>query len=171
MHVKLIAAFLMLSLTVGCGVTPQRVASPEDPFAMPIDEFMLEHAILRAHLVEGEPRELDEDEWEKFDDISARLVDLVGEATELEQIDMRDRHQIYELRTQMVNVVVGDVEPAVVCFRQHVTGTRLRGNRRCYTLEDLEKDRFIAQEIMRYIQNIPQGEHPDGMDPGPLTFQ
>jgi hypothetical protein len=161
MQIKLVAMFMILLLVAGCGVTPQRVASPEDPFAMPIDEFMVEHSILRAHLLEGEPRKLDEDEWAKFDDISARLVDLVGEATELEQIEMRDRHRLYELRTQMVNLVVGDVEPAVVCFRQHVTGTRLRGNRRCYTLEDLEKDRFIAQEIMRYIQNIPHGAHPD----------
>lgn len=158
----------MILLVAGCATTTQRVAGPEDPFAMPIDEFMLEHAILRANLTEGEPRELEEGEWEKFDDISDRLIDLVGDATELEQIRMGDRHQLYELRTQMVELVVGDIEPTMVCFRQQTTGTRLRGTRRCYTIEDLQRDRFVAQEIMRYIHNIPQGEHPDGMDPRPL---
>ena len=161
MRLTTLTAILGVFLLAGCAMTGQRVAGPEDPFAMPIDEFMQEHAILRASLTQGEPRELEEDEWEKFDDISARLVDLVGDATELEQIEMRDRNQLYELRKQMVDVVVGDVEPTMVCFRQHTTGTRLRGNTRCYTLEELERDRFVAGEIMRYIQNIPQGAHPD----------
>lgn len=161
MRFNFIFIVMMLFLAAGCATNGQRIASLEDPFAMPIDEFMQEHAILRANLVQGEPRELGEEEWEKFDDISARLVDLIGNATEIEQIAMNDRHQLFELRSQMVDLVVGDVEPTLVCFNQYTTGTRLRGTRRCYTLEELERNRFDAQELMRYIQNIPQGRHPD----------
>ncbi len=168
MRIQSIAVFLTIILLAGCAVQGPRVANPEDPFAMPIEEFMHEHAILRANLTQGEPRELEDEEWERFDDISARFLDLVGDATELEQIDMHDRRQLYELRMQMVDVVVGDVEPTVVCFRRNTTGTRLRGTRRCHTLDELRRDRFVAQEIMRYIQNIPHGAHPDGQDPTPL---
>jgi hypothetical protein len=156
-----ILVILTIILLSGCAVTGQRVASPEDPFAMPIEEFMHEHAVLRANLMAGEPRQLEEEEWEKFDDISTRLAALVGDATELEQIETRDRHQLYELRMQMVDLVVGDIEPTMVCFQQHTTGTRLRGTRRCYTLEELERNRFEAQTLMRYIQSQPQGAHPD----------
>ncbi len=161
MRLNTVFVVLAVILLSACAVSGPRVASTEDPFAMPIEEFMHEHAILRASLTEGEPRELEEEEWEKFDDISARLVDLVGDATELEQIEMQDRRQLYELRMQMVDLVVGDVEPTMVCFQQHTTGTRLRGSRRCYTLEELERNRFEAQNLMRYIQSQPGGAHPD----------
>jgi hypothetical protein len=163
MQLKSISLVLAVLLLAGCASMGPRVPTHEDPFAMPIDEFMQEHAILRANLLEGEPRELEEDEWTKFDEISGELVDLVGDATEIEQIDMQDRHQLYELRLAMVNLVVGDVEPEMVCFRQHTTGTRLRGQRRCYTLQDLENRRFDAQALMRYIGSMPQGmDHSGG---------
>lgn len=161
MRINSIPIVLMLLLIAGCAATEHRVASPKDPFAMPIDEFLQEADKLRAGMAQGEPREFEEQEMEKFDEMAEQINELVGDATELEQITMYNRTRLYELRTQMVKMVVGDADPTMVCFKQHTTGTRLRGNTRCYTLEEMQQNKFEAEKLTRLIQDLPQGKHPD----------
>lgn len=161
MRITFIPLVLMILAFAGCATNDQRTASPRDPFAMPIQEFMQEADKLRVGLAQGEPRELEKEELERFDEISERIRTLVGDATEIDQIPMDDRIQLFQLRSEMVKLAVGDVEPEIVCFKQHVTGTRLKGKRRCYTLAELENARMNAEYIMQYIQNHPQGTHPD----------
>lgn len=157
----LLAAVSAVVLTA-CATTSPRTPSPSDPFAMPIQEFQQETAKLRANLKEGEPRELDEAEWERLEEILAGMDELVGDATEIDQVPMEYRYRLYELRSSMLNLLVGDVEDEVVCFRQQTTGTRLKDKRRCYTLAQLEAERFEAETLMRYIDSLPQGMDHDG---------
>lgn len=161
MRLNLISLVLTTLLVAGCASEPKRFAGPEDPFAMPIGEFMEETELLRVGLVQGEPRELEESELERFDEITEQMTKLINGATELEQVGMYNRHRLYELRSEMVKLVIGDSEPEKVCFRQHTTGTRLKGSMKCYTLEELERRRFEARQLMDHIQSHPQGTHPD----------
>ena len=156
-----VLGFVLVFLIAGCSSTGDINEARNDPFGMPIDEFKQEHAILRSGLEEGEPRELSEEELAQFDELSDEIMDLVGSATELEDIAPGDRRQIAALRKGLTDVVMGEAEPRRVCFRQHVTGTRLKGVRRCYTLDQINRNRFAAKEIMQYIQNLPSGAHPD----------
>lgn len=165
MRFNFISVFLITFLIAGCATNSQRLAGPEDPFAMPIDEFMQETASLYINLKQGEPRELEAEEWEEFDEIRERITELVGNATEIEQIPMNRRRQLYELRSRMVQLVAGDIQSSRVCFTENTTGTRLRGNTRCYTLAELEQNRLEAQRLMDYIQRHPRGQHPDSEDP------
>lgn len=165
MRFNSILVVLMIFLVAGCATNSKRLAGPEDPFAMPIEEFLQETERLRAGLADGEFREIEDEALSRFDEIDEKITALIGDATELEQIAMYDRQRLYELRTEMVNLVVGEREPTLVCFNQHSTGTRLRGSRRCYTLAELERNRFDARQLMQYIENHPRGQHPDGMDP------
>lgn len=160
-----ILVVLMILLAAGCATNSKRLAGPEDPFAMPIDQFLQETERLRAGLADGEFRDIEEEDLARFDEVERKITALIGDATKLEQIAMYDRQRLYELRTEMVNLVVGEREPTLVCFNQKTTGTRLRGTRRCYTLAELERNRFDARQLMQYIENYPRGQHPDGMDP------
>lgn len=159
---SVLLAVVSALVLAACATTPQRTPSPSDPFGMPIDEFQQEAAKLRASLKDGEPRDLDEKEWERLDEILASMDDLVGNATEIDQVPMNNRTRLYELRSSMVNLLVGDVEDEVVCFRQQTTGTRLKDRQRCYTLAQLEAEKFEAETLMRYIDSLPQGMEHDG---------
>lgn len=161
MRINFIPMVLMLLLIAGCATVEHRVASAKDPFAMPIDEFLEEVDKLRVSMAQGEPREFEPQEIERFDQMTEQIKDLIGDATELEQITMYYRTRLYELRTQMVKMMVGDADPTMICFKQHTTGTRLRGNTRCYTLQEVQENKFEAERLTRYIQDLPQGRHPD----------
>lgn len=130
MRLSNLMVLLAIILLAGCASLTDRGPSHEDPFAMPVDEFMQEHADLRASLLEGDPRELDEDEWKEFNALSTELVHLVGDATEIEEIEMSDRHRIYELRTDM-DEVVGEVNSRPACTHSPMIGSRMRKSRRC----------------------------------------
>lgn len=161
MRLNVVLIVLIPLMVAGCATTEQRIASPKDPFAMPIEEFMQEQATLRAGVAQGEPREFEAEELARFDEIGEQIEALVGDATELEQIPLYRRHRLYELRTEMVKLVVGDSDPQLICFKQHTTGTRLKDRTRCYTLQELETNRFEARRLMQEIQAHPQGKHPD----------
>lgn len=161
MRINSIPIALVLLLIAGCVTVEHRVASANDPFAMPIDEFLEEIDKLRVSMALGEPREFEVQEIERFDEMTEQIKDLLGDATELEQITMYNRTRLYELRTQMVKMMVGDADPTMICFKQHTTGTRLRGNTRCYTLQEMQENKFEAEQLTRYIQDLPQGKHPD----------
>ncbi|MFU8878076.1 MAG: hypothetical protein ACNA7E_08030, partial [Wenzhouxiangellaceae bacterium] len=78
---SLLCAFAGL-LLAGCASTSgnMRLATPEDPFAMPVGEFLQEQEILIANLQEGEPRELDEFEWRRLNRVTGSITELVGDA-------------------------------------------------------------------------------------------
>lgn len=162
MNKSLFLAVVSAFVLAACATSSQRIPSPSDPFAMPIEEFQQETAKLRANLKEGEPRELDEEEWKRFDEILAGMDELVGGATEINQVPDNNRSRLFELRSSMLNLLVGDAAEEVVCFRQQTTGTRLKDRRRCYTLAQLEAERFEAETLMRYIDSLPQGMEHDG---------
>jgi len=157
---KTIALLLLtLSLSLGCATTrePERLASPEDPFAMPIDEFIEEQQILRANLEAGNPRSLDEKEWQRLNRIHQNIDQLIGQARTIEEVDLENRYTLFQLRNQLIAMLVGGAADDVVCFRQQSTGTRLGGGRRCMTRAELEQSRFRTEYLMEFIrqQNTP----------------
>jgi hypothetical protein len=124
---------------------------------MPISEFLDEQEILMANLSQGEPRQLDEREWDRLNRIRDTIVELVGEANTIEEIDMETRFTLFQLRTQLVATAVGGNADDVVCFKNRTTGTRVGPRRTCMTRAELDQKQFNAQFVMEYINAQPQG--------------
>ncbi|PKL95344.1 MAG: hypothetical protein CVV18_05880 [Gammaproteobacteria bacterium HGW-Gammaproteobacteria-8] len=159
MLMRIMLAGVLSVALASCATTTktERLASPEDPFAMPIQEFLDEQQILLANLEQGYPRELDEFEWKRLNRITDNITELVGDAQEIEEIDLDTRYTLFQLRTQMVAMLVGGTAEDVVCFRQQLTGTRLGNKRRCMTRAELEQSRFYSDYVMEFIRQLPQG--------------
>jgi len=153
-------AITLIFLATACATgpaVPERLASPEDPFAMPINEFLDEQRILLSNLGQGYPRELTDREWDRLNRISENIVELVGEADRIEEIDMETRYTLFQLRTQLVATAVGGNADDIVCFRNRTTGTRVGPRRTCMTRAELDQKTFNAQYVMEYINAQPQG--------------
>lgn len=160
MTIRIVLAISLILLAAACATGPQapeRLASPEDPFAMPIIDFLDEQEILIANLSQGEPRQLDEREWDRLTRIRDNIVELVGEATSIEEIDMETRFTLFQLRTQLVATAIGGNAEDIVCFRNRATGTRVGPRRTCMTRAELDQKQFNAQFLMEYINALPQG--------------
>lgn len=150
----------LILLTTACATgpaVPERLASPEDPFAMPIIDFLDEQRVLLSNLSQGYPRQLDEREWDRLNRISDNIVELVGEARTIEEIDMETRYTLFQLRTQLVATAVGGNADDIVCFKNRTTGTRVGPRRTCMTRAELDQKQFNAQFVMEYINAQPQG--------------
>lgn len=156
----------------GCATTSNnmRLATPEDPFAMPVDEFLHEQQVLIANLEAGEPRELDEFEWRRLNRITGGITELVGDARKLEDIDLETRYTLFELRNQLVAMLIGGSAEEVVCHHVRLTGTRIGSNRRvCMSRVEMEQSRFQAQFALEFLNASPEGEgfggSPSGVEP------
>jgi hypothetical protein len=124
---------------------------------MPISDFLEEQEILMSNLAQGTPRQLDEREWDRLNRIRDNIVDLVGDAESIGEIDMETRFTLFQLRTQLVATAIGGNADDIVCFRNRTTGTRVGPRRTCMTRAELDQAEFNAQFVMEYITAQPQG--------------
>lgn len=170
MTVKILTAAVIAMLLAACASTSSmRLATPEDPFAMPIDEFLQEQQIVLNDLEQGQPRELDEYEWKRLNRITGNITELVGDARKVEDIDLETRNTLFDLRNQLVAMLVGGSAQEVVCHQVRLTGTRLGSNRRiCVSRMELEQSRFQAQYALEFLNASPSGQG-QGMDPMGVT--
>lgn len=163
------AAGLVLA---GCATTSNtmRPATPEDPFAMPVDEFLYEKQVLLANLEKGEPRELDEFEWRRLNRITGNITELVGDARKLDDIDLETRNTLFKLRNQLVAMLIDGSAEEIVCHNVRLTGTRIGSNQRvCMSRNEMEKSRFRAQFALEFLNATPEGiglgGSPGGIEP------
>jgi len=124
---------------------------------MPINDFLDEQEILVSNLSQGEPRQLDEREWDRLIRIRDNIVELVGEANSIEEIDMETRYTLFQLRTQLVATAIGGNADDIVCFKNRTTGTRVGPRRTCMTRAELDQKQFNAEFVMEYSNSQPQG--------------
>jgi len=151
------------------GSEPLRLATPEDPLAMSIPEYKREQSMLVNNLAQGNPRELDDQEWDRLSRIQDTILELLGDAKEIEEIDLETRYTIFQLRQQMVAMVISGTAMEMVCVRQQLTGTRLGKRRRCMTRAEWEQSRYYAEYVEEFVRglNTPLiSEGPVGRDPG-----
>jgi hypothetical protein len=159
---------LILSACATTGGEPLRLATPEDPLAMSIPDYKREQAMLVNNLAQGNPRELDEQEWDRLGRIQNNILELLGDADEIEEIDLETRYTIFQLRQQMVAMVIAGTAMEMVCVRQQLTGTRLGQRRRCMTRAEWEQSHYYAEyveEFVRGLNNPLISEGPVGRDP------
>jgi len=156
----------LILLTLGLGLVlfltacatnndgPQRLATPEDPLAMPIPEYKREQAMLVSNLHNGVPRELEENEWERLERIQTNILRLLGDAREIEELDLETRYTLFQLRNQLVALVIAGTAQEVVCVRQQLTGTRLGNRRRCMTRFEWEQSEYYAEYVEEYVRSL-----------------
>lgn len=159
---------MMLAACATSGSGPERLASPEDPLAMSIPEYKREQSMLVDNLAQGIPRELDEQEWDRLRRIQSNILELLGDAREIEELDEETRYTLFQLRQQLVATVIAGTAMEVVCVRQQLTGTRLGKRRRCMTRAEWEQSRYYAEyveEFVRGLNNPLISEGPVGRDP------
>jgi len=157
---KVLLSICLISLIAACATTsrePARLASPEDPFAMPISDFLDEQEILISNLAQGTPRQLDEREWDRLNRIRDNIINLIDDAESIDEIDMETRYTLFQLRTQLVATAIGGNADDIVCFRNRSTGTRVGPRRTCMTRAELDQKEFNARFVMEYINAQPQG--------------
>lgn len=140
-----------------CASTSQMRASPEHPLLTPVPQFLAEQQHLRASFEEGEPRELDDSEWESLDRIQGRFEEILSDVTDIEELSSEEKREVFHLRSRLIALMTASDDDEMICTRQkHAIGTRLSGRSRCTTRSQLERERFSAQELMRYVETQPQ---------------
>lgn len=155
-----LALVITLSLLVAaCASSGSSSGAPRvDPLQMPVAEFMAEQQRLRANLEQGEPRELNQAEWDQVNRIHAGFDQILGDVRTVRELSDEDIQRLIRLRGELVAVLAADRPDEIVCLRvRHTTGTRLAGQQRCVTRAQLERERFEADFLMRYIKALPQG--------------
>ncbi len=158
MHIRTPVIAIGLALILAACATnstaPQRLATPEDPLAMSIPEYKREQVRLVDNLSQGIPRELDEQEWDRLNRIQDNILELLGDAREIEEIDMETRYTLFQLRQQLVATVIAGTALEVVCVRQQLTGTRLGQRRRCMTRAEWEQSEYYAEYVEEFVRSL-----------------
>ena len=152
-----ILAFGLTLLLAACATNndgPERLATPEDPVAMSIPDYKREQAMLVSNLHNGVPRELEEKEWERLERIQSNILNLLDDAREIEELDLETRYTLFQLRNQLVALVIAGTAQEVVCVRQQLTGTRLGNRRRCMTRFEWEQSRYYAEYVEEYVRSL-----------------
>ncbi len=156
----ILITFLALAL-VACASSGSSAPSRVDPLQMPVNEFIAEQQRLRSSLEKGEPRELNRAEWEQVNRIHASFDNILGDVRSVNELSDDEIMRLIRLRSELVAVLAADRPDEVVCLRvRHTTGTRLAGQQRCVTRAQLERERFEADFLMRYIEALPRGNEP-----------
>jgi len=153
-HIALLGLVMVLSACATSGNEPLRLASPEDPLAMSIRDYKREQSMLVNNLAQGNPRELDEQEWDRLTRIQDNILELLGDAQDIEEIDLETRYTIFQLRQQLVATVISGTAMEMVCVRQQLTGTRLGQKRRCMTRAEWEQSHYFAEYVEEYVRSL-----------------
>lgn len=154
---SVLAAISIVLLAAACAGTSMR-ASPEQPLLTPVPQFLAEQEQLRANLEEGQPRELNETEWGRFNRIQEQFTEILGDVSDTDELSSEEKEEVFRLRGRLITLMTSTEDEELICTRQtHEIGTRLKGKRRCTTRSQLEREEFSAQELMRYIGTVPQG--------------
>lgn len=165
MNSRLPLILILATVLAACAGTSSMRASPEQPLLTPVPQFLAEQQELRANLEEGQPRELSDSEWQAFDRIQSKFDELLGDISDVEELSRDEKAEVFRLRGRLIALMTSAEGDEVICTRHtHTTGTRLKGKSRCTTRSQLESERFSAQQLMRYVNSLPQGIEEDYFD-------
>lgn len=120
-------------------VEPERLTIPE------YREFLSE---LDVAIKNGEPRELNSTEMERYLDISSRLGVLLARYDSIDEMSETRRIELFNLQETLQATVIGKREDQLLCRRTRTVGTHFRETR-CLTVSEWEQRREQAQEYMR----------------------
>ncbi|RUO33507.1 hypothetical protein [Aliidiomarina sanyensis] len=147
----------------GCNTTGNQVASSTvlTPERVSIPEYLVFLDELEGSISEGEPRELNERELDQFKYLKGRLVTLIGDREDIEQMERYEQERLFNLHQRLQTVVIGDPSQQVICRREQSIGSNLRQTR-CMTRAqaDAERDyasRFFNDMVDSGMTPLPAG--------------
>lgn len=116
-----------------------------------VDEFLQALEQVRANLQEGEPRELDRDDWKEFDKIHGKFRKILGEVDTIEDLPPRKQTEVFNLQEELDTLLVGRKEEQVVCTERRQLGSRI-ARRDCITVGER---RVLRDRAMQILGDIP----------------
>lgn len=133
-------------------------------FEHPAD-YIAWQAEIESELANGNPRELDENEWQKFRELRSKSQNILAGYETMASLSENDRMAIYNVHQEMTLLVVEDEgPPAVFCRWEHVTGSHMRV-RRCIQRAPsgtADAQRTYLEETMRRHDRIVVPDMPSG---------
>lgn len=133
-------------------------------FEYPAD-YLAWQSEIESELADGNPRELDEEEWQKFRDLRAQSHEILGEHESMAALSEDERMAIFNLHEELTALVVEDEgPPPVVCRWEHRVGSHLR-QRVCTQRApagSADAQRTYLEETMRRIDRSVNDLPPGG---------
>lgn len=106
---------------------------------------------LRNDLQGGTPREMNNKEWRKFDDIEQRFQSILSNVDSVDDLNSRDRVTVFNLQEELDTLLIGRAEDQVVCDRRRRIGSRIP-RQECRTLGQIRAEQDMAR---RFVSDIP----------------
>jgi hypothetical protein len=152
LHSKILAAIALAALTmafVGCAPYETRSPMQLDVESVSISEYREFLTLLNEAVEEGEPRELNSQEKERFTRINSRLDRLLAKHDTLDSMDQEERLQLFNLHEQLQGVVIGREEDQIICRRQKQVGTNFR-QMQCKTQSEWQEEQRNAHDFLSH---------------------
>lgn len=118
---------------------PEKVSVPE------YREFL---AGLRESVSEGEPREFNEREMRKFDELHNELTSLLEGHESTDTMNPEQQREVFNTHEKLQALVSGRREDQVICNRRHTVGTNFKKTE-CYTRKEWREAKDDSQQYMR----------------------
>lgn len=163
---KLFAAACCLVVMSGCAATDSSsgqtsATTQAQPQTVSIPEYKEFLDNLHASIQEGEPRQLSVREQNQFNNIQDNLRALIGNRTDIEQMNTDEKQRLFNLHERLQALVMGDDSQQVICRSERQTGSHMRTTR-CVTRAQLEEERRRNGEFFDQVLGA-------GMAPLPRT--
>lgn len=142
-------------LLAACAANDHRDNMRLDPHTVTIPDYRNFLTSLDQAIEQNEPRELNEDERERFDRISDRIETLLDEHDAMDELDQDQRRQFVNLHSELQSVVIGKDEDQILCRRQKQVGTHFRTTK-CRRVSEWREMQQDAQDFLHrsYRSNV-----------------
>ncbi|MCL4410900.1 MAG: hypothetical protein M1356_11440 [Gammaproteobacteria bacterium] len=143
--IKLLAtAAVCVAFMSGCASSGSSTTASNTVTAQPqqvsIPEYVEFLDNLHNSIQDGEPRQLTARELNQFNNIQDNLRALIGNRTDVEQMNSDERQRLFNLHERLQALVMGDDSQQVICRSERQTGSHMRTTR-CVTRAQLEEER------------------------------
>lgn len=140
-------AVLVAILITACASTP-RSSTPARPEIVSIPEYREFLVELDSAIQDGEPRELNDREMERYSETTGKLNRLLAQYDSLDNMPEDHRRELFNLHEALQSTVVGRREDQILCRRTKTVGTNFRETR-CMTHAQWEEEQRAAQDYFR----------------------
>lgn len=146
-------------LLAACAPYETRPAQTLDMKTLSIPEYREFLTELTAAIAQGEPRELNAREKDRFQRITGRLDRVLASHQSVDEMDHDTQTQLFNLHNELEAVVVGRDEDQLLCRREHRVGTNFRVTE-CKTVSQWREEQDIAQRHLRgaYMSHLAPPE-------------
>lgn len=104
---------------------------------------------LRDSLSEGEPRQFNEREVDKFNRLYSKLLNIMEGHETPDTMNANQRQELFNTHEELQALVAGDRDNQVICNRRHQVGSNFKKTS-CYTRQEWREAKEDSQNFMRH---------------------